>query len=187
MFPILQPNGNNLLLIPYCVVPVQSLLSFQEDSPRVFLGPCGFHMTYLHLSRGCSNCKRHSLWSRPVMASFWVTNIHFHISDLYVDIIKVNDIRFLLLLRVLLPEVNAKGLRRWLSQTTRLILSNHCWIAQNHLLSTVLNCRESFQYIRGNIKILKGKDSFTRIDFKSTTASRTLMPQRLGHIILRTK
>lgn len=125
--------------------------------------------------------------SRPVMASFWVTNIHFHISDLYVDIIKVNDIRFLLLLRVLLPEVNAKGLRRWLSQTTRLILSNHCWIAQNHLLSTVLNCRESFQYIRGNIKILKGKDSFTWIDFKSTTASRTLMPQRLGHIILRTK
>lgn len=46
------------------------------------------------------------------MTDFWVRNIPFHISDLYMDIISTNDIRLLLLLRILLLEVNAEDLRR---------------------------------------------------------------------------
>lgn len=47
------------------------------------------------------------------MTNFWVRSMHFHISDLYMDTISVNDIiRLLLLLRILLLEVNAKALRR---------------------------------------------------------------------------
>lgn len=88
------------------------------------------------------------------MTNFWVRSMHFHISDLYMDIISVNDnIRLLLLLRILLLEVNAKELR--LSQDGRLVLSNHASKAHNHFLSIVLNFRESFQYICGNIILLK--------------------------------
>ena len=46
------------------------------------------------------------------MTNFWVRNIPFHMSGLYTDIISVNDIRLLLLLRILLLEVNAKDFRR---------------------------------------------------------------------------
>lgn len=49
------------------------------------------------------------------MISFWVRNIYFHTSDFYMDIIKVNDIRLPIRLRILLPEVNAKDLTKWLS------------------------------------------------------------------------
>lgn len=96
------------------------------------------------------------------MTNFWVRSMHFHISDLYMDIISVNDnIRLLLLLRILLLEVNAKDLR--LSQDGRLVLSNHASIAHNHFLSTVLNFRESFQYICGNIIPLKAQFYLNRL------------------------